>query len=211
MTSFGREPEMFGQRVEPAPAQRRREAAREPERAQHRVLEPHPEDPAELEVEKREIELRVVRDHHRVAQKIAERRQHALDRRRARDHLVGDRRKPRDKGRDRPARTHQRRERFRHPRTFHPARADFGDRAGAGTAAGSLEIDHHVAAPFQRHLQRLMRAQRPHRARGVEDEIRIGVEQAMDDTRAEFGVGAGAAKSRPTSSSVRAPAAWRSR
>ena len=82
---------MFGERVEAFALERRHETARHPQRAEDGIVQPDAEDAAELEIEEGKIERRVVRHHHRVAQKIAKRGQHLLDPRRLAHHLVADR------------------------------------------------------------------------------------------------------------------------
>ena len=99
MPSFEREPEMRREQVEPAALERRHEAARHPQRAQDGIGESDAEDAPIFEVEKSEIEGRVVRDHHAVAHELAKRGQHVLDRWRLANHLGRDRREPGDKAR----------------------------------------------------------------------------------------------------------------
>src|ERR1700722_12499874 len=103
LPSLLREPETFREQIEPAALERRHEPSRHPERAQNRVAEPDSKYAAKFKIEKSEVEGCVVRDHHAVAQKLAKRRQHPLNRRRLANHLGRDRRQPRDEPRHDPA------------------------------------------------------------------------------------------------------------
>ena len=81
MAAFERESEVLRQHIESPPPKRRPDSAREPQRTYHVVLETHAEQAPKFEIEETEIELSVVGDQHRIAQKIAEARQYFLDRR----------------------------------------------------------------------------------------------------------------------------------
>src|SRR5258708_4395075 len=70
MASLGREPEVFRERIEAFALERRHEAARHPQRAEDRIVEPEAEDAAELEIEEGKIERGVMRHHDGVAEEL---------------------------------------------------------------------------------------------------------------------------------------------
>ena len=177
MPSLLRESEMFREQVEPAALERRHEPSRHPQRAQHRIAEPDSENAAKFKIEKSEIEGGVVRDHHAVAQELAKRRQHVLDRRRLANHLGRDRRQPRDEPRhDTALRPNQLREGLGEPLTNHSVGADLDDSAGAGASAGGFQIDHRELGLVEPDAQPIALRQPPLRRVRIENEIRIAVE-----------------------------------
>ncbi len=107
MTAVGRKAEMFRKHIEPLAPERRHEAARHPQRAKDRIVEPDSENAAELEIQKRKIERRVMRDHHRVAKESAKRWQYIFNPRRLAHHFIADRSETGDKAGNRAMRPHQ--------------------------------------------------------------------------------------------------------
>ena len=93
-------------------------------------------------LEEADVEGRVVRHQHGVAGELEERRQDAVDARGVGDHAVGDAGEDGDERRDRLGRVDQRLELAEHLAAADLDRADLGDVAPAGAAAGGLEVDH---------------------------------------------------------------------
>src|ERR1700735_1458314 len=198
MASLLRESEMLREQVEPAPLERRHEPPRHPQRAEHRVGEPDPEDAAKFKIEKSEIEGGVVRDHHAVAHELAKLWQHLLDRRRLANHLGRYGCEPRGKARAHGAlRPNELRESLREPFTNHSVGADFDYVAGRDAPAGGFQIDNSELGLVEPNADSSARREPPLRRVGVEDEIRIAVENLANKPRAEFRIRADSAQQQP--------------
>ena len=177
MPSLLRESEMSREQIEPAALERRHEPSRHPQRAQDRIAESDSKNSAKFKIEKSEIEGRVVRDYHAVAQELAKCRQHALYRRRLANHLGRNRRKPRDEPRHEPAlRPNQLREGLGQPLTNHSVGADLNDIAGADASAGGFQIHHRELGLIEADPQPIALRQPPLRRVRIENEIGIAVE-----------------------------------
>jgi hypothetical protein len=149
------------------------------------------------EIEKCGIELGVVRDHHGVAQKAPEVREHLLDCGGVAHHFIADRGHRADKPGDPGQRTNQALVSFLDARPRHPAGANFDYAPGPRRAAGGLQIDHNVTRFMSRDPQGGSLAAGPSLMLRVVAQRRIAAEQLMDDTLAQVGVGAKSGEDRP--------------
>ena len=198
MPSLLREPEMSRQQIEPAALERRHEPSRHPERAQNRVAEPDSKNSAKFKIEKSEIEGRVVRDDHAVAQELAKRRQHVLNRRRLANHLGRNRRQPRDESRhDAALRPNQLREGLGQPLTNHSVGADFNDIAGTDAASGGFQINHRELGLVEFDAEAIALRKSPLRRVRIENEIRIAVENLANQPRTQFRIRTDSAEQQP--------------
>jgi len=124
MASFGRQPEMLSEQVEPAPFQRRHQLSRHLHSTQNRIGQADAEQPAELEIQERSIKLCIVRDHHRVAQESAKFGQYFLYWRGCGNHFVGDRGQLHHEARNAQPGTHQALKGGGNPPSLHPISAN---------------------------------------------------------------------------------------
>ena len=116
--------------------------AREARGVEHLELRPRPALLFGEVLEEADVERRVVGHQDASARELQERRQRGVDRRRCRDHGVGDAGEHGDEGRDLGARVDQRLELAEHLAAADLHRADLGDhRPALGRAAGGLEVD----------------------------------------------------------------------
>ncbi len=100
-------------------------------------------------LEETHVVRRVVGHQHRVGEELQEGRQHRLDRRRRGDHRLGDAGQHGDEGRDRLPGVDQGAQRAELHAAADLHRADLGDPAAIGGAAGGLQVHHHEGGPVQ--------------------------------------------------------------
>ncbi len=184
-----RNPEVTGERVQRAPAQRRQETARQAQGAEEVAGDRFAEDLAPRSVEKSAIEARIVRHHHVLARELRILRQHRLDRRPSRQHLVANAGQAGDETRQRPARIDQRLKAVDHlpARDFH--RADLDDRVSAPrTATGGFQVDDHEGRLFERFGEALVHARTPPLQLDIEGETLVIAEQRRKEARSELGI-----------------------
>ena len=117
------------------------QAASERTRVDERVAEARVAASRQGGVEERDVEPQVVADEHAPADELDQRRQHLLDARRGHDHRLGDARQERDRRGDGDAGIDEGLKRAEALAAAETDRADLGDAAVGGRAAGGLEVD----------------------------------------------------------------------
>ncbi len=177
--------EIVGDRVQPVVLDVRQQLARELDGAQMRVRDAVVfVDPADLVVEKPHIEIRVVRDEHRIADEIEKIGGDLAEFRLVADHPVGDAGELRDKERDRRFRVDERVKFVGDLAVLHAVRADLGDPARRRLGAGRFEVENDVIGLVEPAVGEFFRDQLDRVL--VHLEARVGVDQVEHERFGEI-------------------------